>query len=236
MRRIAICDDSETYIDLIQDWVKQYISEKNIEFNIDRYTSGEELIKMVEVINYNLVLLDINMPEVSGFDVEERTYEKTQGDNLVFVSSENNLVFQTLSFRPLFFVRKDSLEEDLKKAIDKWFEFSGNEELLELENNIEQIRIPLTDITFIEVQKHYLVINFVKDRVTVRGKMSELDYLLDDDTFIKTHMSYICNNRYVKEIKDTRVILMNNIEVPLSRSKVRVCREKFKQYTVRQII
>lgn len=236
MKNIAICDDCEDYLNVIQNMLDACISEKGISYNIDRYTSGSELIEKVGDIEYDLIILDINMPGISGLDVAERIYDKTHGDNLVFISSEEGLVFKTLSFRPLFFVRKSNIEDDLKNAVVKWYELYGDEEMLTFEGSEEDTGIPLSDIVFIEIQRHYLNVNTVDDVKKLRGKISDLNYLSERKDFIKSHMSYICNNKFVKEVKENKVILKNGTEVPLSRSRSKDCRDKFKRYLIDQVI
>jgi serine phosphatase RsbU (regulator of sigma subunit)/anti-sigma regulatory factor (Ser/Thr protein kinase) len=61
--RILIVDDEESNINLIQ----KLLSDKNYE--IDSSLSGHEAIKMIKLKKYDLVLLDIFMPQINGYEV-----------------------------------------------------------------------------------------------------------------------------------------------------------------------
>lgn len=77
---------------------------------------------MLHRVPYDIVLLDIQMGEVSGFMLAEELYKITGGENIIFVSSMENLVFESIHFRPFRFVRKSHLEEELTEAVESWIQ------------------------------------------------------------------------------------------------------------------
>ena len=75
--KIAICDDEREFLENVGLAIETYLNEKGLEYNIDLYNSGKVIMELREnIVSYDVVFLDINMPEVSGLEVAEwiRTY------------------------------------------------------------------------------------------------------------------------------------------------------------------
>ena len=64
--------------------IETYLNEKGLEYNIDLYNSGKVIMELREnIVSYDVVFLDINMPEVSGLEVAE--WIRTYSDNVNIV-------------------------------------------------------------------------------------------------------------------------------------------------------
>ena len=67
----------------------------------------------------------------------EELYKITGGENIIFVSSMENLVFESIHFRPFRFVRKSHLEEELTEAVESWIQQNTKTECLEFDETGE---------------------------------------------------------------------------------------------------
>lgn len=86
--KIAICDDEREFLKNVGLAIETYLNEKGLEYNIDLYNSGKAIMELREnIVSYDVVFLDINMPEVSGLEVAEwiRTY--SDNVNIVFITA-----------------------------------------------------------------------------------------------------------------------------------------------------
>ncbi|CDB65113.1 response regulator of the LytR/AlgR family [Eubacterium sp. CAG:248] len=86
--KIAICDDEREFLENVGLAIETYLNEKGLEYNIDLYNSGKAIMELREnIVSYDVVFLDINMPEVSGLEVAEwiRTY--SDNVNIVFITA-----------------------------------------------------------------------------------------------------------------------------------------------------
>lgn len=73
MFRIAICDDESIFAEKLKQLISDYMTEKGLIFEIDTYSSGEALVELgIEVAQYTVVFLDINMEKVDGIMTAER--------------------------------------------------------------------------------------------------------------------------------------------------------------------
>lgn len=82
--KIAICDDEREFLENVGLAIETYLNEKGLEYNIDLYNSGKVIMELREnIVSYDVVFLDINMPEVSGLEVAE--WIRTYSDNVNIV-------------------------------------------------------------------------------------------------------------------------------------------------------
>ena len=88
MYKIAICDDERYFRNEIYRRLEDYLKRKNIEYEIDIYTTGEELCELGEkIVNYLIVFLDINMKGMNGVDVAQRIRLYSEKIFIVFITA-----------------------------------------------------------------------------------------------------------------------------------------------------
>ena len=70
---VAICDDEENDIDIISDYLFKYQMIHDVDFNISRFQSGQKLLNAYSKHGvFQLLFIDVEMPELSGLDVAKR--------------------------------------------------------------------------------------------------------------------------------------------------------------------
>ena len=72
MIHIAICDDEEVFVEKIRSEARSVLETQDEDFEIFCYTDGNKLLTDYEAKKFDLVLLDIDMPDVDGFEVAEK--------------------------------------------------------------------------------------------------------------------------------------------------------------------
>ncbi len=112
MIRIAVCDDDREFSARLKLLINKYYFEEKVEFYAAVFNSGMGLLFGKK--DYNAVFLDIDMPNIGGFEIAE----KLSSDILiVFVTAHDELVYSSLKFRPFRFIRKGHLENELPKVL-----------------------------------------------------------------------------------------------------------------------
>lgn len=99
--RAAICDDEPTILDYLHEHISKEFKQQGAEIQMDKFTSGKEFLNVHEEELFDLVFLDIDMPEISGFDVAEEISE-SEYTIIIFVTTHDEIVFSSLKFQPLF--------------------------------------------------------------------------------------------------------------------------------------
>lgn len=80
MYRIAIVEDDKSFIEELKKYLEQYSQEEGQEFEISTFYDGEEILENY-VSGYDLILLDIKMPKVTGMDAAEKIREADETDH-----------------------------------------------------------------------------------------------------------------------------------------------------------
>lgn len=222
MYHIAICDDEEKILKDIHRKIEQCFKEK--ELNAE-YFCTEDSKKMMNYLQnepVDVLFLDIDMPHITGMDIAAYLNENKLNTILVFVTSQDALVYQTFAYRPFGFIRKTHLDDELVELVDRIKkELNDKKQELMITKGQEIIRISRQDIIYVESEGNYLNICTRKDIIKVRETMTNMEKELGHSGFVRCHKGYLVNVRYIKKMKGAEIELQwerENQIVPIGRS------------------
>lgn len=87
--KIAICDDQEIQLELMERYIKEWAIKNSVEISIDKFNSAEEfLFEWEDYEKYDAIFLDIEMKKMSGIELSNIIRKKNKTVNLVFVTGE----------------------------------------------------------------------------------------------------------------------------------------------------
>lgn len=231
MIRAAICDDEPAMLDHLYEHISAEFKRQGAEARIDKFAAGRNLLEAESAEPFDVVFLDIDMPEISGFDVAEKIGEKAL---IIFVTTHDELVYSSLKFQPFRFIRKTHLDDELPETLSSVIERiakSKAEKKIEFQTKDRKIFLHADEIEYIEVYGHWLRVSVnCREPVECYGSLSELEKLLAPLGFVRTYKSYLVNLKYVYSLEKTKVVLDNKTEIPLSRYKASEIKERFKEY------
>ena len=122
--KVALCDDDEKIASKIMEAFNNELHAHNLEATIDYYSSGNVLIEAAKEKHYNLALLDIDMTPLNGFDTAQSICSISSDTRIVFITSHEELVFDTFEYTPFYFIRKKYYEAGIKKLINKLAQYN----------------------------------------------------------------------------------------------------------------
>lgn len=85
MLRIAICDDSQLWLQKIETLTRGYLKKINVKYRLDLYQSGEKLLKSI-TSPYDIALLDVDLHSTNGIEVASQLRATNPQIVLIFVS------------------------------------------------------------------------------------------------------------------------------------------------------
>lgn len=228
MLKIAICDDIAQDIILIKNKTENILNKLGIKYSIMTADNKNDMLLMLSSNSINVLLLDINMPEVNGFEIARRFNEKIKF--IMFVSGEDLLVFESIKYAPFRFIRKNHLEE-LEEAFYKIKEYySGGAYYIDIRTTDSgYVSVRFDNIVYIESNNDKLLI-YEDDRIyEVRDTLKNIQLRLNKN-FVRVHRGFIINLEKIYQIKRFVVELTKGnkiIEVPLKRNIYIELKEKF---------
>lgn len=246
MITIAICDDNPMYLKLLCQNIKKAFQSFTNDFRIVSFDNGKLLLQEHSISPFDIVFLDIDMPDMSGFDVAKSMRDNSSNCFLIFVTSYSEFVYQSFDFRPFHFIRKlpeEMLEGSVQDVVKLLMEHMKQYQQIILTDDLHgKVITYYRNILFIKSEKHYLYF-FLKDEtepVKMRGKLTDLENELDKYDFVRVHRNYIINLNGIQRIdlKVGTVYLSNHREIkriPLSRKLMKTVDEKYTNYLRRTL-
>lgn len=238
--RTIIVDD----VDLARERIKILLSDSELEI-VAECANGREAIKAIRDLKPELVFLDIQMPEISGFEVVEAIGVEEM-PALIFVTAYDEFALRAFEINAVDYLLKPFDEVRLRRAVERARrEIAGRTPAREMEEKLRRLlkevrtepkylkRIPvksargtilvLTDeIDWIGAAGHYLELHAGGEKHLIREQLSRLEAKLDPEKFVRIHRSSIVNLDSIKSLHplfngDHLVILKNGRELNLSR-------------------
>mgnify|MGYP000044137466 CR=1 FL=1 len=110
MYHIFICDDEKRFTEVLEKRVETCLKEQGQSYEIQIFYNGIEMFQAMQKKAPEILLLDIDMPEISGMELAEQIFSSNMNTNVIFVTNRDDLVFQAIHYQPFRFIRKEKLE------------------------------------------------------------------------------------------------------------------------------
>lgn len=212
-----IVDDDELAIKL----VKQCIERVDFITLIGTASSGTEALNLLEKNkDIDLVLLDIDMPGMTGFDLV-KNFKIPQ---VIFITGNKEYAAEAHDYNVTDFILKPIDFTRFLKAVQRAKEVKEsiqvskrNENEIYLKKSSRLIRVDARDIIYVEAQGDYVNIYTPKERFTILSTMKSVENRLPKIDFARIHNSYIIRLDKIVEIED-ETISLGEKSLPLSRS------------------
>lgn len=178
----------------------------------------------------DIYFIDIDMPDKNGYEVSGIIYSKFPKANIVFCTNYNDLVFDAFQIEFFGFVRKDHLDNDIKRIIKKYFS-RLEKEMFQLKNGT---LVKLEEIMYIETGHNYISLYLadgrtIKDRTTLKSAKVQFP-----NSFCQISSGYIVNLKYVNKISKNQVIILNDAVLYASRAYTKKLIMTFNDYILRK--
>lgn len=230
--RIALCDDDGKALPVIAGAAESAFLEKGIHADIQRFTSGKALLQAMEQTRFQIILLDIEMPEMDGIAVGKKLREKGDGTQIVYVSEAESRVFESFLVQPLGFVRKSNFLNDIAAVVELYVKTCSQDEdsdYIEFLTRSGLLTLKSRQIRYIEGSRNYqlLYLDGQKEPVEVKMTMEKLEAATRPHDFIRIHKGYLVNYRFIQRISATVVTLLDGTQLPIGRSKAAEVKSKY---------
>ena len=217
--------------------------EKDIEICAE-CANGLEAVDAIRNYNPDLLFLDIQMPEMDGFEVI-RSFEAATLPCVIFVTAYDQYAIQAFENHALDYLLKPYNRERFLTALNRARDIlhnkqlqNVNEHLLRLLTQLENPKkyterivikssqriffLPVTEIDWLGAAGNYVEIHSGKETHLIRDTLSHLETTLDPNQFIRIHRSAMVNINRIQEIQpdcsDYLLILKTGHKISMSRN------------------
>jgi two-component system LytT family response regulator len=230
----ALLIDDESHATETLNWLlNEYCPNVNVEAVCH---SGEEGIQVIKNIKPDLVFLDIEMPNMNGFEMLEKV--NNLSFQVVFTTAYDQYAIKAFKVSAIDYLLKPIDKSELIKAVKKVannYPATGTADLETLFNRLyafKRLAVPtiegvklvnFEDISSCDSDGSYTVLNLIDGNTIVVSKtLKTIEKMLPIPPFVRIHNSHIVNlnevDRYVKG-SGGYVVLKNNKHIDVSRSR-----------------
>jgi len=236
--KTIIIDDEHNAVEFISSVIADHCPELEIAgkaYNVD------EGIRKIEELKPDLVFLDVEMPNGTGFDLLAHFPEKDF--DVVFITAFNHYAIKAIKFSAVDYILKPlnitEFINAVKKVLQKRSEskHQGDDSIKVLMENLRssvpsRLAIPTSEgmeylnpkeIIRIEADRSYSWFFLTGDRkILVSKNLKEFQDLLGDRSFFRSHNSHLINLKFVRKFvrKEGGFIEMTDGEqIPISRNR-----------------
>jgi two-component system LytT family response regulator len=191
--------------------------------------SGPEAIRAMRRSEYDLVFLDVQMPECDGFDVLELLGADLP-PAIIFVTAYEDYALRAFEAGALDYLLKPfddaRFVRALDRAKDKIAHYASappqHMQRLTIKGRGELLFLDIADIDWIEAAGYYACLHVGTDTHILRRSLAELERDLGEEKFVRTHRSIIVNLDRVRGLElqasgECEVVLKSQVRLRLSR-------------------
>lgn len=238
MIRIAICDDEPKWLNTARDIVDKLFIEKSIEITIETFDNAKLLLIAAHNEPFNILILDIDMPDINGFDVAEKLNELYPDMLLMFYTAHGQYVFDSFQFQPFRYIRKEYAVQELKPALLAASQVIKvcTDGVVELKSANKTYIVKISEILYFETNKRKCDV-YLKggNAINVRKTIKEFFKEVGSENFVMIHSGAAVNIKYISCFSNYDVTLKNGVRLPVSRPRSKEIKTAISEYWRKRI-
>jgi len=239
--RTIVVDDEPLACERIRMLLDQ---ESDIQI-VSECRNGAAALRAIQQLKPDLVFLDVQMPELTGFEVLERL-DPASTPTIIFVTAYDQYALKAFEVCALDYLLKPFDRDRFTRALNRArAELSRrkagkvSEHVLQLLSELERgkkyleklivrtggrvLFVRIDEIDWIEAAGNYVRLHLGKDEFLYRETMTKLEAQLNPERFARIHRSIIVNTDRIKELQpwfrgDYQVVLRDNRKLTLTRN------------------
>lgn len=236
MIRAVIVDDEQSAVRSLKWEIEKFC--RGIEV-CDIFTDPIEAVSGINYLKPDCVFLDIEMPEIDGFQLLDRL--NYRDFDLIFTTAYDSYALRAFKESAIDYLLKPIDSDDLQKAVMRIQHNKANNNLgtevkkaLNYMGSRQVSKIPLSfvdrtlfvrpeEILYCKSDGNYTEVYLLNgSKQVVSRKIKEIDELIHDPNFYRVHHSYLVNLRYITEYMKgdgQYLVLEGGASIPVSRTR-----------------
>lgn len=211
--KIAICDDCQKDLEEIAALLHRY----DPTLSCQLFSSASELLASDQENNFDLILLDIEMPSPNGYEIAQQLKKRETPPIVIFVSNYTEYSVQGYEVAFRYLVKPVSMQK-FSQVMD-----AARSELvpksLTFSKGGATTIISISEIAYIEAANNDLIIHTDKDDFTFRGYLKDIRDKLPPGSFSCPHSSYLIHLSHIRSLAPNEVVMVNGGHIPISRNR-----------------
>ena len=233
MLKIAVCDDEKYCVEKIVGLLEESLDKYGISvYGIETCLSGRQFgEKNEKAFEYDIIFLDINMPDINGLEVAKKIREVCPDVLLVFITAFIDFALEGYKLEAVRYLLKDMLDEMFPECMEALIRKLSLQAKKIRYHFIEgEVELAVDRIRYIESNMHKLIFNVLgKKQAQYRlyGKLDDIEPELLKYDFLRGHKSFLVNSKYIVEIVNYKAYLNDGVALPIPRERYQKVKERY---------
>lgn len=232
--RSIIVDDQALNIEVLSDLLKEENGSVSL---VGTASNGAEALELIHATDPDLVFLDVEMPDMNGFELLASL--KEINFQTIFVTAFSKYAVQAIRFNALDYLVKPIVPEELNLAIRRFRSNRKEHHQHQIQNALQNmnaknaldqvlflptqeggIKMALRDIVKIEGDRNYSTFSLSSDKTKMSSKtLGHFEDILEGNSFFRCHRSFIVNRHHIERLQKDSFLMKDGREIPISRRR-----------------
>ena len=216
--RVAIVEDENAAAERLEAYLNRFSEESGEKVAVKRFCDPVGLLN--RYAGFDLVLMDIEMPNMDGMEGARRLREIDRNAKLIFVTNMAQYAAKGYEIDAMDFLVKPVAYSDfafkMKRASNAVRIGRARELTILLPGGM--VRENANELVYVEVLGHRLTYHFMDHEVEARGSIGSVKETLKELNLLIPHNSYLINPKFIDRVQ-SYTVTVNGVELPISRNR-----------------
>lgn len=217
---IAIVDDDVRFSEKVERFARQFYQKKGENIEVSQYTKGLVLIQdMDEKKHFDIYMLDVEMPQINGFDLAKKIQAKQPKARIIFITSHEKYALRSIKIGSYYFILKEEYDYELKRILERIYqEEIENGQYYTIQTDTHYERFCMSGILHITKQDKYAIFHCMDNKEYYeRISLEKIYQKLPQDCFIFVNRQVIIHMKHVIRLEQNKITMQDKTVIPISR-------------------
>lgn len=218
--RVGVVEDDGAHRDAILAHLARYQDDRDARFDVRAYADGSAVIADYRS-DLDLLLLDIEMPQVDGMTAAKRIREVDDDVVIVFITNAPQYALTGYEVRALSYLLKPVAYGAFRQELDRVLQQLSRRErrTLLFTSGGAHHRVDVADIVFLESAGHRVLVHTTSESLPVVSSLKAMEAELDGAGFARCNSGYLVALRHVVAVDQQQCRLRDGRTLQISRPR-----------------
>ena len=231
---IALIDDETAILEDVRKCVETEILPQD-EVNLFVYTRAKDFLQAIEQGDqFDILVSDIDMPDMGGLELGKRLHEEGGGPYLVFLTAYLEYASESYILEAYQYILKEDMKKRLPPILRQLIDRVKKEkqQFRMIGTPTSKVRVYYRDMIYIEKEKGSKYICYITEYGIYKERipLNQLSQELVSDEFISVERRYIINVSHIASMKDGMILMDNEAKIFVNRISFKKIKEQISLY------